>query len=296
MSRPNPPLSPETLDELLSADLDGEFERAAAELGFTPEAARAALAASPDVAARRAALAQARDLLAAQPLALEPDAEARLVAAALSRADDHAAAPQRVNRMPTHRLRGARRALVGIGTAAAVIAGVVALSANNPAGQSKSSNAASSAGTPAPAHITPNNASRSVAFGAVTPPDAFRRKVQDEIARLPHEPSATSADKSAQSPTVNAPSLAAPRPAYGVTNGTTTQNAAAGGGLAAFRRLGCIAVLERTGRVPSAPVLSGSGTKNTQPVFVVVYRQAGSYVVYILSAADCSVVSRTALP
>ena len=36
MNTPDQPLSPELLDELLSADLDGEFDRAATELGYTP--------------------------------------------------------------------------------------------------------------------------------------------------------------------------------------------------------------------------------------------------------------------
>ena len=35
---------------------------------------------------------------------------------------------------------------------------------------------------------------------------------------------------------------------------------------------------------------------DAKPVDVVVYRQAKSYVVYVLSSADCSVVSRVTVP
>ena len=47
MNSPDQPLDPETLDELFSAELDGELDRAAAGLGLTPEAARAALERAP---------------------------------------------------------------------------------------------------------------------------------------------------------------------------------------------------------------------------------------------------------
>ena len=41
MNPPDHPLSPELLDELISADLDGELDRAAADLGVDPERRRA---------------------------------------------------------------------------------------------------------------------------------------------------------------------------------------------------------------------------------------------------------------
>jgi hypothetical protein len=294
MNTPDQPLSQETLDELLSADIDGELERAAEELGFTLEGARAAVA-SPDAAIRRDALVHARDVLATRA-ELEPDDAARLVAAALARADEHRAAPQPVVPLSKHRFRNARRALIGIGTAAAVIAGVVALSASNPASQSKSSIAASSAATTAPALGAPKNTSRSVAFGAVTPPSAFHLRVQAELAQQKHIPEATSAGKTAQSPTANATPPGSADSALGPTNGTTTLNAPAGADIAKVKRLDCIASLARNAGVTSAPVLSGSGTKGAEPVYVVVYKQASSYLVYVLSAADCSVVSRAPLP
>src|SRR5262249_41688411 len=70
MNGPNTPLPAGTLDELLSADIDGELERAAADHGLALADARAAIA-TPEAAARRRVLAEARDLVAA-PVPLDP--------------------------------------------------------------------------------------------------------------------------------------------------------------------------------------------------------------------------------
>lgn len=58
------PLPPDLLDELLSADLDGELGDAAAALGLDERAARARIDATPGAASRREALAQARQAIA----------------------------------------------------------------------------------------------------------------------------------------------------------------------------------------------------------------------------------------
>ena len=63
------PLSPELVDELLSADLDGEFDAAARDHGYAPAIARELLDGIPGVAERRDALAAARDATAVTPLA-----------------------------------------------------------------------------------------------------------------------------------------------------------------------------------------------------------------------------------
>ena len=49
MNEPLSPLPPEQVDELLSAELDGEFDAAATDLGFSPDDARARLDATPNV-------------------------------------------------------------------------------------------------------------------------------------------------------------------------------------------------------------------------------------------------------
>jgi hypothetical protein len=80
-----PPLDPDRVDELLSADLDGAFDEAATDLGLDPATARRRLAATPGVAARRAALDSARAALGDVP-DLDELTAARLRAAAVGSA------------------------------------------------------------------------------------------------------------------------------------------------------------------------------------------------------------------
>jgi hypothetical protein len=301
MNGPEQPLSSDTLDELLSADLDGELDRAAVELGFTPESARAALEASPGADARRAALLRARDALAETPV-LEPDTASRLVAATLAHAADERriVPPQAVTPLPPHRDRNAWRVLVGVGTAAAVIAGVVALSATNPRGDKSSSSSAKSADVPAlGADSIQNGAPQHVEFGAVTPSDAFRAKVKRQLALAQPTPAPKYTQRTGTTiaaGAVNGDTTAGPEAAATDNPSPTSAPSTADGATAIRLRQSCIDELAHTESVPARPVLSGSGTNGTDPVFVVVYRQAGTYVVYVLSGADCSVVSRDVLP
>jgi hypothetical protein len=62
------PLSPELLDELLSAELDGELESAARDLGIDPEEVAVRIAATPGAESRRRALADGARSLAVEPL------------------------------------------------------------------------------------------------------------------------------------------------------------------------------------------------------------------------------------
>jgi len=58
----------------------------------------------------------------------------------------------------------------------------------------------------------------------------------------------------------------------------------------------CVAAGERDADVHSSPVLSGTGTAAGRPVIIVVFAHATSYLVYELSATDCSVITRQTLP
>src|SRR5262245_6285834 len=77
MNEPTEPLPPEVVDELLSAELDGEFEDAAHELGFEPDTARARLAATARVGERRIQLQAAQRASASTPGAQLSDAQQR---------------------------------------------------------------------------------------------------------------------------------------------------------------------------------------------------------------------------
>lgn len=183
MNTPERPLDPETLDELLSAELDGELERAAVELGFTPEAARAALEETPEISRRRDAIARARARLAAPP-PLDPAVELRLAEVALAAKTDEVA----VRRSRRHGREQAWRIVVAAGSAAAVVAGIVALAATGHQSESKSSTASTATiAVPKSAPAKPATASdrAPVVFGDVSDPKVLLAKVQVELQRAP---------------------------------------------------------------------------------------------------------------
>ena len=110
-------LTPIELDELLSADLDGEFDAAALELGHEPDKVRTAITESPSALARRAELACA--MVASRSddaLQIDELSRHRLTQAALARAG----------------LRSSRSLpLASIGVAAAIALGVVVAVSRN---------------------------------------------------------------------------------------------------------------------------------------------------------------------
>jgi hypothetical protein len=119
------PLSPDQIDELLSADIDGEFDAAAVDLGLDPADARARLAATAGVSERRAALSQVHDLVAAVP-ELDELTAARVRSRAIEESAGARADAQR------RRHRGRRLGIVGgIAAAFLLVVGVVAAVQNS---------------------------------------------------------------------------------------------------------------------------------------------------------------------
>ncbi|MDQ1380142.1 MAG: hypothetical protein QOJ71_861, partial [Actinomycetota bacterium] len=116
------PFEPDELDELLSADLDGELEAAARDFGLSIEEVTARLRATSGGAERRAALAAARDRLARAP-ELDELLDARLRAKAVRAAEDEIAARASQRR---ERRRHALQAVSGFAAAAVVVIGVSA--------------------------------------------------------------------------------------------------------------------------------------------------------------------------
>jgi len=147
---PNPaPLTPDQVDELLSAELDGEFDAAAADLGLTVAEARALLSEAPGATARRNALSSARDALAAVP-AVDEVTGARLRSAALG-------AFRETRDEPATPGRSRRWLITASGAIAVALIGVFALAAVNQSSHTKSTESASrvAANTPAPSHVQP---------------------------------------------------------------------------------------------------------------------------------------------
>jgi hypothetical protein len=301
MNAPNTPLPPGTLDELLSADLDGELERAAADHGLPLDDARAALA-EPDAVARRAALARARDLVV-PAVPLHPADADRLVAGALERAREEneiAAARRRRNRVDA-----GRRVAIAAASIVVVFGGIAVLArgtTSSSSGGSKSSAAARPAlrSSPAPE-------SRSLSLGDVSTDDALRAKVGRRLAgRRPSVPGGTEASppdfsdntaKSAAPGAVNSsPEQLAPFSLIGPKGprGLPGHESAADRATLAVgpSPTDCVDRLVQGGRVPLVPVFSGTGAVRGRPVYVAVFARNASYDVYVLRAADCSVLRR----
>jgi hypothetical protein len=113
------PFEPDQLDEVLTAELDGELDAVARDFGLGAAELSARLRATPGVAERRAALIAARELLAQVP---ELD---EITAARLRSAAQLEAAHQRAYRNDGTRRRGGRLlAAGGIAAAALAIAGL----------------------------------------------------------------------------------------------------------------------------------------------------------------------------
>jgi hypothetical protein len=304
MKSPNPP-PPGTLDELLSADIDGELERAAADHGLTLDAARTAIA-TPEAVVRRAALTQARDLVAS-PVPLDPADADRLVAGALDRTrheNELAAARRRRNRFDA-----ARR--VAIAAAAIVVVfGGIAVLARGTTSSSSSGSKASSAGSARPEIAAP--ASPAAELGDLSTNRALRAKVLPRLPKhatdLPAHPSASASPPIEFNSNANGASavdasrlsrqqiallsLVGPKGPRGLVVGKSraTERAAS---TVRPSRVDCVEELAQSGRVPPAPVFSGSGTDGGRPVYVAAFRSGSGFAVYVLRATDCAVLRRT---
>ncbi|HEY5172493.1 MAG TPA: hypothetical protein VIK54_12275, partial [Acidimicrobiia bacterium] len=126
------PFEPEELDELLSADLDGELDAAARDLGLSTAEVSARRRATPGADDRRAALVAARDLLS------EPPEIDELLAARLRAKAVRAAEAEHASRRGD-RSRRRRQGLLVAGGLAAAIAAVVGIAAGVSASRSGTS-------------------------------------------------------------------------------------------------------------------------------------------------------------
>jgi hypothetical protein len=148
------PLQPDELDELLSAELDGELAAAALDLGLSIDDAAARLRSTPGMAERRAALAAARDRLS-ETTEIEELLAARLRAKAVRAAEEDNA-----TRRGDRRNRR-RRLLLAAGGVAAAIAAVVGIAAGLSGGRSETNSAGAKRAANAPATDTAAPAERS---------------------------------------------------------------------------------------------------------------------------------------
>lgn len=277
------PLSPNAVDALLSAELDGELEAASAELGLGPAEALARLEATPGVAARRVAFTRARDLIAAPP-ALDPTVEALLVSKALA---------GNVADIAKRRDRRARRwqVLVATGSVAAAIALVVGISSTRGDQSAKRSSVAAGAAR-APTSPTTHAgvlvpSTKSPNFGDISRQSALRERALPLVVDNPlldngaqHQEVQTSAGNPESTP--KAASLDAP-------------DAGKSSAFNAALPADCLLVLKVRYGVTTSPVLEGTGTVSGRPVRVLVFEGPGGPVAYVVSAGDCSLVRKQPL-
>jgi hypothetical protein len=278
-------LAPETVDELLSAELDDDFDAAARDLGFEPDAARTALASVPGVDSRREALGRARDALAVLPQLDELTAQ-RLRSTAL-RASTQAA------RAGGHTRRWQRVLAVSgaVAAAAAVVVGIVAVSShrNNPSKTAATSNAAAPKAAPgiasAPRASGPVQAyTTSYNLGAVPDLDslAARVKATEHNARrkdAAKSPAALGAESTAGP---NAQSFA------GVSSGSASGTA--GGGTVQLS-LNCDVRARAFAGVAAAPTLRATATLAGAPVIVEAFAKDARTQVLVVMSVDCRLVN-----
>jgi hypothetical protein len=274
------PLSPEAVDALLSADLDGDLEAAARDLGLDASEARSRLAETPGVEARRVALTRARDLLASRPQ-LEASVADRIVSTAIA-PDEMAIARARRNRNERR-----WRVLVAAGSVAAavaVIVGIVSVASNDNNASSKSSDAlASRPTTPLEnAKPAPNAAVGSEPdFGDVTKAEALRVPAQ-RLLRL--HPNADS---------VNSQKGAVSTPAATDTATSTVQRDA--NSFATAGGPACTTAKLRSYDIKARPALIALGTVAGAPVTILIYDGSGSPYAYVIRVSDCSLVRKQSL-
>lgn len=255
-------LSADDVDELLSADLDGDFDAAARARGLTPDGARALLAARPEVEARRAALTRARESLGTAP-DVDELLDARLVAKA-GRAYD-----AEIEHASDTRARRRRRVWQAAGSVAAAALVVVALVAVGRHGSSEDS-AHSSAGATASTGHPP--ALPTTDYGNVADPAVLRSRVLA---------------------TLQSPSFSANADSTSAAASQDLRRAAASG--ASTSAPACATDARTRALASGAFVFAKTGTVEGKVVDVLVFAGPGSSHEVVVTTTDCRVLSEQLL-
>jgi hypothetical protein len=268
------PLQPDELDELLSAELDGELAAAALDLGLSTDDASARLRSTPGMAERRAALAAARDLLR-EPAEIEELLAARLRAKAV-RAAEEDDATRRGDRRDRR-----RRLLLAAGGLAAAIAAVVGIAAALSGSRSDTNSAGAKRAAGPPQSGTASTAERSTPrpASALGPFSDVHQLALEAVSRAAHAGNAfdgtgTSgfdAQKSAESPAPAANSAS-----------TTSGDHATSAGAA------CAAPPQLL--LGGAPALRATATLSGKPVVVLVFAGAREHTV-VVEDTNCTLLN-----
>jgi hypothetical protein len=285
MNDASAPLTADQIDELLSADLDGEFDAAALDLGLTVDEARRRLAASPDVEGRRAMLTRARDAMVAPIDGFDELLSARLRSKAVK------AFEQTRDARVSERSAQRRRGLYTVAGIAAMFVAVVAVGASVSTGDGDRDSTAT-AGAPAPS----SNADPGVESDAS---DGVTEYAASPTTPALGEFESATALADAVRRSARAAADAAPTSVAGQRSGPEQGNldskdsagtvpTAAGGSLSST---GCADAGDRAAGADTSLVFMSGATIKRAPVAVRVYRRGADRVLVVLDR-DCNLVIR----
>jgi hypothetical protein len=281
------PFQPYELDELLSAELDGELAAAALDLGLSTDDAAARLRATPGTAERRAALAAARDRLS-EPPEIEELLAARLRAKAVRAAEE-----ENATRDGDRRIRR-RRLLLAAGGLAAAIAAVVGVAAGLSGSRSETNTATAkrAAGASTPETAATAKGSTLVPTGALGPFSNVHELALAAVSRAAVDALGNNAHKQADLGTTATVPLQSSVP--------NNSNEIVGGAPAAFgsstksvdRTVGGSAVCTAPPQLllGDTPVLRATATLSGTPVVVLVFAGAGEHTV-VVEDTNCTLLN-----
>ncbi len=282
------PFQPDELDELLSADLDGELDAAARDLGLSADQVAARLRATPGAADRRFTLAAARDLLS-EPPEIEELLAARLRAKAVRAADDENATRH------GDRKDRRRRMLLSAGGIAAAIVAVFGVAAGLSASRSGTNRAdsKSSAAAPNPVKTAPANRGAlkpGASLGRFSDVHALAQAAVSRTAPL-HNSAVDGAGNSTNyssdrlGATSTAPLRANPKsalqsPTVQTAKGLSPETAVGGAGCKAPRQLLLV----------GEPVLRATATLSGKPVVILVFAGDREHTV-VVEDMNCTLLN-----
>ena len=285
------PFQPDELDELLSAELDGEVDAAARDLGLSADQVAARLRATPRAADRRTTLAAARDLLS------EPPEIEELLAARLRAKAVRAAADENATRVGDRKDRRRRMLLTAGGIAAAIVAIFgVAAGLNASRSGTNSADSKSSAAAPNPEKAAPANRGAlkpGASLGRFSDVHALAQAAVTHTSPL-HSPVDAAANRTAYKDALRGATSTAP--ALGnqssslqppTTPGANRLNSPTAFG-AARDSAGCKA--PRQLLLVGEPVLRATATLSGKPVVVLVFAGDGEHTV-VVEDTNCTLLN-----
>jgi hypothetical protein len=292
MNTPQPPLTPDDVDTLLSAELDGEFESAARDLALSAAEARDRLDATPGVDERRHAITRARDLIATPP-PLSSTLEDRLIATAMAPED---LATKREQRGERDRARTSRRIFIAAGSVAAAIAVVVGVANMRSPDSAKSSANALRTGAGASNAKPALGSDLYVDFGDVTNDAGLEAQANRVL--LQQRRSVNGQAAAPEANTTSTPKAAAASGAtdtHGVSADKAPDTPAPMPPAFAVEAHSCVDTVRQRYAISSEPAIVGTGTFSGTRVAILVFGRNDAAVAYILNPQTCALVRKQPL-